>query len=251
MQTQKEMLVNYNKQQVILAIGKLIIEEQEKLKESKYPASYHNAKLELLRILARKAANMEFINFKPEHNWFYFVYTDAFGARIELIYAKIDDQGYKVQKLIFAEAKARLLSADAYGERYDVPGNTVRQWIRRGKLPTASREGTNWMIPELAIVKKRGYAPRNYEWDRVECSFEEDMKFLQEYDGVRLEQLGSNQYGISLLQRDELGYLVNKGDGVKLDGKLIMSKTERESFELRLLENTNVKYCNFKIDYNK
>ncbi len=249
MQTEKEMSIYHNKQQVILAIGKLILEEQEKLKSSKYLASYHNAKLELLNILAKKAVKMEFINFKPEHNWFYFVYTDAFGARIELIYAKIDDYGYKVQKLIFAEAKARLLSADAYGERYDVPGNTVRQWIRRGKLPTASREGTNWMIPELALVTKRGYNPRNYEWDRVECTFGEGMEFLQDYDGVRLEQLGSNQYGISLLQRDDFGYLVNKGDGVKLDGKLIMSKTERESFELRLLENTNVKYCNFKIDY--
>ena len=62
------------------------------------------------------------------------------------------------------EVKAKLLSLEEYGEAYGVEPGTVRQWIRRGKLRSASKFGNEWRVPELADKPERGYQGGTYRW---------------------------------------------------------------------------------------
>ena len=50
-----------------------------------------------------------------------------------------------------------LLSVEEYAAVYNVSVTTVRQWIRRGKIRSAIKNGCEWSIPELAAVSGRGY----------------------------------------------------------------------------------------------
>ena len=62
------------------------------------------------------------------------------------------------------EVRSKLLTLEEYGKAYGVKPGTVRQWIRRGKLRSASKFGNEWRVPELADKPKRGYASGNYSW---------------------------------------------------------------------------------------
>lgn len=62
------------------------------------------------------------------------------------------------------QTKAKLLTLEEYGATYQVAADTVRQWIRRGKIRSAVKFGTEWRIPELAEVVGRRYYNGHYEW---------------------------------------------------------------------------------------
>ena len=51
----------------------------------------------------------------------------------------------------------RLLTVEEYAKLQNVKDVTVRQWIRRGKLRFAKKLGSQWFIPEMSYVPKRGY----------------------------------------------------------------------------------------------
>ena len=58
--------------------------------------------------------------------------------------------------------ECEMLTVEEFAELYGVTPVTVRQWIRRGKLRTARKEGNEWLIPELADRPGRGYEPAWY-----------------------------------------------------------------------------------------
>ena len=62
------------------------------------------------------------------------------------------------------EVRSKLLTLEEYGNAYGVKPGTVRQWIRRGKLRSASKFGNEWRVPELADKPRRGYTSGNYSW---------------------------------------------------------------------------------------
>ncbi len=67
-------------------------------------------------------------------------------------------------KFPILKANATLLSLEEYGAVYNVGAGTVRQWIRRGKLRSASKFGNEWRVPELADKPHRGYSGGLYYW---------------------------------------------------------------------------------------
>lgn len=50
-----------------------------------------------------------------------------------------------------------LMTVAEYAELSGVTVITVRQWIRRGKLRTARKNGRDWLIPSLSMPPQRGY----------------------------------------------------------------------------------------------
>lgn len=63
------------------------------------------------------------------------------------------------------QTKANLLTLEEYGNIYEVAADTVRQWIRRGKIRSAVKLGSEWRIPDIAEVSGRKYTPGHYIWD--------------------------------------------------------------------------------------
>lgn len=79
---------------------------------------------------------------------------------------------------------AKLLSLDEFGEIHNVAGDTVRQWIRRGKIRSAVKMGNDWRIPELSDLPERGYTPGSYYWKEEIPNPPEEVPDINEYDNV-------------------------------------------------------------------
>lgn len=76
------------------------------------------------------------------------------------------DSGSSVEDDIILSIPCEFLSVDEYAKLYQVSNVTVRQWIRRGKLRTARKNGREWLIPALTDPPKRGYEPATYHWEK-------------------------------------------------------------------------------------
>ncbi len=62
--------------------------------------------------------------------------------------------------------RTKLLTVEQYAQSYGVTTTAVRQWIRRGKIRSAIKEGSEWRIPELAEVTERGYKHATFTRNR-------------------------------------------------------------------------------------
>lgn len=58
--------------------------------------------------------------------------------------------------------KCNYLTVNEYAKLYSVSDITVRQWIRRGKIRSAKKNGREWLIPELVDKPSRGFIPVQY-----------------------------------------------------------------------------------------
>lgn len=96
--------------------------------------------------------------------------------------------------------KSSLLTVDDFAKLYNVLPVTVRQWIRRGKLRTAYKAGTEWRIPELTELPVRGYRPAKYEWTETLNDLPEEYKYLRDYYSAEFVQDSSdrNMYHVLL-----------------------------------------------------
>ena len=87
-----------------------------------------------------------------------------------------------------AEVKCDYLTVEQYAELYDVTTTTVRQWIRRGKLRTAKKEGRDWLIPALADKPKRGFESVTYHWKSLSDDILAAFPFLDKTECLYLFQ---------------------------------------------------------------
>lgn len=243
----------FNKQEILAEIQRQIDERYAQLDTSRFPSAYNMAKIRILKELLAKSEKMLFLTLKPNEIWAYVVYADEYGAKVELICGYYTDTSITIQRTVFAEIKARMLDSEAYGHIYKVGAGSVRQWIRRGKLPNAMKVGSVWLISELALPKGRGYDFRVYVWDRAECYFEEDLAWLNNYDGVSLEQRQPDEFVIIPRTKHECGELVDvfpQSQQPELEG-IVMDQKRKESFELKLIENPFVKHRTFALNFSK
>lgn len=243
--------VYYDKEGLLAGITKLVDSIKHQSIQGQFYFHAYNANLRLLDSLYNKVKAMEVLALDPNSDWFYVVLLESPGAKVELINAKYqENEILNYQKIIFAEIKARLLDCEEYGRQYGVNGGTVRQWIRRGKLPEAVKIGSGWRVSEISAPNGRSYEFRMYTWDRAEVVFEEEMSFLNEYDGVSLEQLKDGDFIIIPRKNAECGIIVNAEHYSKnpaQEGKRLTVK-EKEAFELKLIEHPFIKYRHFYLD---
>ena len=129
------------------------------------------------------------------------------------------------------KVKSSLLTVEDFAKRYNVLPVTVRQWIRRGKLRTAYKAGTEWRIPELTELPVRGYRPGRYEWNEKLTDLPEDFKYLSEYYSADFNQdsADKNLFHVTL-SNDEKETVIN----CNLKGK--------EQLELVLISHPLVNY---------
>ena len=123
--------------------------------------------------------------------------------------------------------RARLLSPEEFGALHGVTGSTVRQWIRRGKLRSASKFGKEWRIPELSVVRSgKHYSSGSYSWSADLPDVPEEFALLNHYRSASISSIrGLRDCWNVILSREDTG----KEEMLKLDGKA------KERLELYLI----------------
>ncbi len=136
--------------------------------------------------------------------------------------------------------RAKLLSPDEFGALYGVSGGTVRQWIRRGKLRSASKFGKEWRIPELTrVASGEHYVDGSYSWDQELPDPPEGFEELNEYDHASISSVRG--------QKDLFQVCFTRWDG---EGETddswykVISRKAKEQLELYLISEPLVECIN-------
>ena len=131
------------------------------------------------------------------------------------------------------KSSCKKLTVEEYADKYGVKPVTVRQWIRRGKLRSAEKIGSEWKIPELSDIPKRGYLPGHYQLNE-NCAEElpEEYQYLAKFCLITILQ--------SFADRNiyEVHCFSEKGDYEEIQ----MNEREREKLELFLISTSYFNY---------
>lgn len=135
--------------------------------------------------------------------------------------------------------KTRLLTVEQYAQAYDVTTTTVRQWIRRGKIHTAVKRGSEWRIPELAEATSRGYQYRQYERKEYLTDLPTEYAFFNDYDYVGFEQDSEHKdmFNVLFSKNYDRNKVTDEEEIMKNYKEMQMDQKEREKFELYLISN--------------
>jgi len=211
------------------------------LKESEtdtnHSSAYYHTVLTLLERF-RKAVEKTVLFEQLEPFWSYSYEISSDGIELVLShFSSVDfDKDGAIsccmvdQDFVLTRVECRMLAIDEYSKMYNIENGTVRQWIRRGKIRTAKKYGSEWRIPELTDFPSRGYKFGQYKWD-CDAEFPEEYSYLREYSIASFEQdkVDKNLYHISFSGK-------NNRKSIVCDTK------EREAIELMLIANPFVKY---------
>ena len=215
--------------------------------DTRYPKSYFALLLVLFDIFYKKIKNAVIIEGLPDY-WTYnleFNYDEfslemchiasyTFDDNMQFRSKKID----AVYKLITIQPNS--FSPEQYSRFYEVEQGTVRQWIRRGKIRTAYKEGKEWKIPELTPPPSRGYEGAQYKWINGVENLPDEYKYLEDYVIATFyqDQKDKSLYHVLLVSKE--AFIYNKMDKNK---ELLLNAKEREKLELFMISHPQIKYC--------
>ncbi len=178
------------------------------------------------------------ITLKLTHTDFYHIYAD------DSITTSTDTE-FELFRI-----RTKLLTVEQYAKSYEVTTTTVRQWIRRGKIRTAIKQGSEWRIPELAEVMDRGYTFGHYERKEFLTDIPEGYEFFNEYDYVTIDRnrehkelfdiCFSKKFDVNAYPESEWGQFFRE---------MQMDQKEREKFELYLISSPFVESSESQISF--
>lgn len=122
--------------------------------------------------------------------------------------------------------ECEMLTVEEFAKLYEVTPVTVRQWIRRGKLRSARKEGGEWVIPELADRPHRGYEPAWYLLKEPETTHIEGFPFVELSSMILIDQddCDKETFRVTFLNREN-----------GLRQVLELGRKETEAFECSLI----------------
>lgn len=170
----------------------------------------------------------------------------------------ISEMNFSVEQQLL-EVKCKYLTVEEYANYHGVTTTTVRQWIRRGKLRSAKKNGRNWLIPELADKPKRGFESVTYHWSKLEATildefpnllntegiyiFQDEENKKQFYGLTRSYRIGNNKkISLTIQQREKLELLLISSDNVEVDRLEVMYHPIKKNFDLPILNKVEKKY---------
>ena len=139
---------------------------------------------------------------------------------------------------ILLSVKCNYMTVSEYAKLYNVTEVTVRQWIRRGKIRSAKKQGRDWLIPDIADKPRRGYEDVTYYWEKLSPQLIEKFQFLDGYNSIFIFQ-NKNDKGLYDV------ILNNYKTGIR--NKVQISNSKREKLELELISSGLVDVEEFKI----
>ena len=218
---------------------KVRIEEKSKT-DKQLSAAYYYAYLNLLKKLRQKIYGTVLFN-DLEDFWFYSMSITSSGACLDINWAyDCEIHGDKKlsvksgQTLTLLSVPAKYLTVAEYANDYGVDPGTVRQWIRRGKLRSAKKVGTIWMIPEMTAPPSRGYLPARYAINEELCDLPEEFSFLSGCQKIAIYDRHGETGAFTVYCTDK---------NYKID-EVIVDTAKRERLEVYLISHPDVEYIN-------
>ena len=139
-------------------------------------------------------------------------------------------------KYELAKVNTRLLTIAEFAEMNGTSAGAVRQWIRRGKITSAVKAGSQWRIPEFARIRGREYESVRYEWDEELTDLADEYAFLKGRRSVWISQ------NIPDRTRFSIGLSKREGDPESAKTRVIkMDAKEKEKFELYLIAHSKIR----------
>lgn len=180
---------------------------------------------------------------------------DEFSLNIEHIkeYYLDDNEEYRssindaIYKLVVL--KPTSFTVDQYSKFYAVGTGTVRQWIRRGKIRTAYKEGGEWKIPELSPPPSRGYESAQYKWLQGLDNLPDEYAFLADYVLATLYQdrKDKTKYHVLLVAKETFASHNQGSVSSSKNKELLLDAHDREKLELFMIAHPQIKYCGLVI----
>lgn len=202
---------------------------------SKSSAHYHNL-IGLLQSFRNDVEDTAFMN-KLEPWWTYTIALYDYKVELTLEhYKEWDDSdeygeitGSTDAEYVVVTKPAKLLSVDEFAETHGIEPVTVRQWIRRGRLRCAIKQGREWRIPVFAQLPHRGYTGATYALKDIFTVFPKGYEFLAGYDSLLITQ-NSNKKDFDM-------HLMGHGE----ISTITINEKERAILELFLISNSDIR----------
>lgn len=219
--------------------------EKESKENKEHSAAYYDRYKDLIE---RFKVSVDACVF-PEHleDWWHYEYS-VYETGVTLKLAHVawfdfdrDDSISEDHDTVFdlLTVSTKLLTVEQYAQVYGVTDTTVRQWIRRGKLRSAVKRGSEWRIPELCEPRGRGYHLATFDRKEYLTDLPEAYAFFNDYDFVRIMQnrekkdLFDVYFGYRSDDRGTYEEKAKKKEPLNMQ----MDIKEREKFELYLISN--------------
>ena len=127
---------------------------------------------------------------------------------------------------VLISEKCDYMTVSEYAKLYNVSEITVRQWIRRGKIRSAKKQGRDWIIPTIADKPQRGFEGVTYKLDNLSQEIIEKFEFLKGYNRMYIFQDVKDKRLFNVLL---FNYKLEKQDEIQI------SNSQREKLELELI----------------
>lgn len=222
------------KEDILSEINSLLMKiDKQKAEDTKHSQAYYRRYIDLIERFKGKIEKSIFP--KSLEDWWYYEYeVRETGVMLTLSHASmvaLNEEGFIDSVFVdttfdLFHVSAEMMTVEKYAEINEVTPTTVRQWIRRGKIRTAVKQGGEWRIPALAEVRERGYQLAQYKWDEFLTGFPEEYAFINDFDRISIKQDDD--------QKDRFSVEFSNKDETK---KLQLDQKEKEKFELLLISN--------------
>lgn len=226
-----------NKRDLIASVEVYIEQLQSAAPDSiKYP-SRHQFIIDMFQKFLLNIKNMELPALtKPLTCYEYYLRDDGISLEISHYDNNIFDGDNDIKE---SSASCReiyhlpceLMTVAEYAELSGVTVITVRQWIRRGKLRVARKNGRDWLIPSLSMPPQRGYESVTYYWDQLSDTISSHYPFLPASGSLYMHQASDNKQLFMAL-------ITNKDDNSYHE--LQFDSKDRERLELALISEDTV-----------
>lgn len=225
--------------------------ERKSDKNPYFHQKYYSLLIVTLHAFYKKVKNSVLFDQLPDYWAYYFEYNyDEFSVNMYHMDSFEVDEDMVIRKSkVDAIYKLITLSpmsftVEQYSKLYEVAQGTVRQWIRRGKLRTAYKEGTEWKIPELTPPPSRGYESAQYKWINGIDNLPNEYEYLQKYVIATFyqDQKDRTKYHVLFVSKEAFAY-----NDLSKNKELILDAKEREKLELFMISHPQIKYCGLVI----
>ncbi|MCI8310535.1 MAG: helix-turn-helix domain-containing protein [Clostridia bacterium] len=201
-------------------------ENQSKEHKTKY--------LKLCKKFLEKLEELNLPELKLTDDWWCYSYllkNDSIDLGLTLC-TELEVENNKVSSATFSDEyillsiKSDYMTVGEFAKLYNVTDITVRQWIRRGKIRSAKKQGRDWIIPDIADKPKRGFQDVTYMWNELTSEIEDKYPFLQGYNNMFIFQ-----------NEDDKGLydVILSNYKTSIREKIQISNIKREQLELELI----------------
>lgn len=132
----------------------------------------------------------------PAGYWGYSIVLRGGGIYLYLNHYRESDLSQMKESVFFTKdesyelacLKTKLLTVEEYAALHKVEHVTAVTRIRRGKIRSAVKVGSQWRIPELAQPVQRGYQSTEYTWRGRLTELPDKYKIIEDYNRAEFFQ---------------------------------------------------------------